>query len=416
MNNECLNDPKRNPPGANLTSVIPYSFPACILLELTARGCIIMHADHSRNRSLPYSSNAAPAMVSALILGAAMLAGAQAPPAAPPNAAAQDSAHKPHAKQAEAPDAKPLSEDDVRNQLQGKTFYLRRGYSNNDLRFDVRGNLAGSSPQMSHTLSVIVIDKVRLSKSQLQLQGIRYGIHYLTDPTEDPKLRSEKLRITPKKKFVRITIQRPEPAPKRKRSKHSKGEPDQPPATTQADANRIFEDAVQRVLSADLDERMIASLPDYWQRYYRAAAANSAYMPSDPSVLRQSAVDQKARLLTNFEPPTNELAQKAGIIGIAQYHVVVGPDGRPGEIAVGRPIGFGLDESAVASIRRASFQPAMKDGKPVPVLLDLIVQFRIYSNRTGTASGNEAASAKLSEPAAPPLPGPYSVNEPTQPQ
>jgi hypothetical protein len=84
---------------------------------------------------------------------------------------------------------------------------------------------------------------------------------------------------------------------------------------------------------------------------------------------------------------------------------VVGPDGKAQEIDVGRPIGFGLDESAVAAIRKASFQPAVLDGKPVPVLLDLVVQFRIFSKRTSVVAPREAND----KPAEPVLPGPYSV-------
>jgi hypothetical protein len=84
---------------------------------------------------------------------------------------------------------------------------------------------------------------------------------------------------------------------------------------------------------------------------------------------------------------------------------VVGADGKPGEIAVARPIGFGLDESAVDSIRKATFEPAVKDGKPVPVLLNMVVEFRIYSKRTEVASNSAPEQAS----AAPVLPGPYSV-------
>jgi len=117
--------------------------------------------------------------------------------------------------------------------------------------------------------------------------------------------------------------------------------------------------------------------------------------------LRQSAVDQKAALLTRFEPGSNEFAQTKGVAGMALYHTVVGADGKASEIAVGRPIGFGLDENAVAAIRKASFQPAVKDGKPVPVLLDLVVQFRIFDKRTDVAKPAEAAD----KPAEPVLPG-----------
>ena len=90
---------------------------------------------------------------------------------------------------------------------------------------------------------------------------------------------------------------------------------------------------------------------------------------------------------------------------MALYHAVISADGTPQEIAVGRPIGFGLDENAVAAIRKAKFQPAIKDGKPVPVLLDLVVEFRIYSKRTAAVS----TTPKDDKPGVPSLPGPYSV-------
>src|SRR5215469_3431093 len=226
-----------------------------------------MHSIPPSNRSIPYPSNAVPAMVSALMLGAAIFAGAQAPPKPPSNPPAQASAHNPPARNVPRPDAPPLSEGDIRNQLQAKTLYLRGGYSTNDLRFDTEGGLMGSSPQASHTLSIVQIDRIHLSKHQLQLEGVRYGLHYLYEgPPENPKTSSEKLRITPKKKSVTITIQRLVPASKKQISKFSKREPDQPvPFTTQADANRILKDALHRVFSADLDKRMLASLPDFWQ-------------------------------------------------------------------------------------------------------------------------------------------------------
>jgi TonB family protein len=88
------------------------------------------------------------------------------------------------------------------------------------------------------------------------------------------------------------------------------------------------------------------------------------------------------------------------------YHAVIDADGKPQEIVVSRPIGFGLDESAADSIRKASFQPATKDGKPVPVVLDVVVQFRIYSKRTNQPARPDAEAAN----AGPKLPGPYSVN------
>ena len=133
-------------------------------------------------------------------------------------------------------------------------------------------------------------------------------------------------------------------------------------------------------------------MPDFWKLYYEAAANKTDYRPADPAVLRENTVDKKAQLVTTFEPPSNQFAQDHGVAGMSLYHVVVGADGKPGEIAVARPIGFGLDESAVDSIRKATFQPAMKDGKPVPVMLNLVVEFRIYSKRTDVVAKSARAA------------------------
>ena len=337
--------------------------------------------------------------------------------------------HKhPVARPAPEPPAKPVSEDELRAQFQGKTVYLRSGYFDNELRFDEQGRLVGSSPQVPYTLSMFEISKVHVSKRKVQFEGIRLALHFLGAGAgaegvgEDSLTASDKVRITPKKKSVRITIERAEavkPA-KEKKSKHEPASQSGTPAAseqwvmTQARANKLLRDALDRVFSFGLDEKMIAAMPDYWQSYYKEVANKSDHKPDDPSVLRQANVDQKARLLTVVEPASNDCAQQAGVAGIALYHVVVGSDGKPVKIAIGRPIGFGLDENAVAAIRKASFAPALKGGRPVPVLLDLLVQFRIYSKRA--TDQEDGAHATLSEPQAPSLPGPYSNNQPVRPQ
>ncbi len=169
-----------------------------------------------------------------------------------------------------------------------------------------------------------------------------------------------------------------------------------------AHANKVLKDALDNVFAQGFDTRMMASMPGFWKLYYEAAAEKTDYRPKDPAVLRQNMVDTKARLVSTFEPPSNQYAQDYGVAGMCLYHVVVGADGKPGEIAVARPIGFGLDESAVDSIRKATFEPAIKDGKPVPVMLDLVVEFRIYSKRTAdSASQPQNQQPAAAEPRCP---------------
>jgi len=180
--------------------------------------------------------------------------------------------------------------------------------------------------------------------------------------------------------------------------------------TSQAHANRLLRDALDAIFAPGLDQRMMAAMPVFWKLYYQGAAAKADYRPADPSILRQNTVDEKAHLLTSFEPDSNEFAQSAGVAGMALYHTVIDADGKPGEIAVARPIGFGLDENAVAAIRKAKFSPAMKNGQAVPVMLDLVVQFRIFSKRTAVQGTPETADKD--KPSTPVLPGPYSVAHP----
>jgi TonB family protein len=334
-----------------------------------------------------------------------------------------------------------ITEDEVKQLLVGKSLYIRGGYLDNSLSFDEHGRLIGHSLQGSYALSLVEINKVRLTKRKVDLEGIRYGLHFLGAlPYEDPTKAADKVRITPKKKMLKISIDRElvvKPKKKKKAMQASldrlakaaaaQGQADNTDqikaavaAATEAEAadprsvtttfspahaTRLLKLALDRVFAQGLDARMIASMPDFWKLYYRAVAARTDYLPSDSGVLRQNAVDQPAKLLSTFEPPSNEFAQSTGVAGMALYHAVIGPDGKPGEIVVARPIGFGLDENAVDAIRKASFEPAVKDGKPVPVVLDLVVQFRIYSKRTAVA----AKDLPKETPAGPLLPGPYTL-------
>jgi TonB family protein len=395
--------------------------------------------------------------------------------------------------------------------LVGKQLYLRGGYLGDSLTFDEHGHIVGHSPQGSYTLSVVQVDHVHLTKHKVEIEGIRYGLHFNEQLAyEDSSKAYDKVRITPKKKIVKITIDREMVVNPKKKKEPSKekgkaakpaspvgtagqaqtaspvaganiastpasatpvalltnpGPPptsDQPAAqaeqtssaattttaapsaaaatdpaemsdadqlkasiaatpeaerpadpnsvtttTSQAHANQVLRAALDAAFAPGLDDRMLAAMPDFWKLYYQAAAAKADYRPADQTILRQNTVDQKAQLLTSFEPDSNDFAQAAGVAGMALYHTVIGSDGKPGEIAVARPIGFGLDENAVAAIRKAKFSPAVKDGKPVPVMLDLVVQFRIFSKLTATKS--EPETAEKEKTAEPVLPGPYTV-------
>lgn len=57
---------------------------------------------------------------------------------------------------------------------------------------------------------------------------------------------------------------------------------------------------------------------------------------------------------------------------------MVDEDGNPQNVRVIRPLGMGLDEKAIEAVRRYRFNPALKDGVPVPVEIKVEVNFRLY--------------------------------------
>lgn len=381
----------------------------------------------------------APILIAVLLSCAASQLAAQTISGAPSAPLAPASLSASAADQAQAPS---LGEDEIRRLFVGKPLYLRAGYLDNTLAFNEHGLLLGHSPRGSYTLNAIQIEKIHLTKHKLEMEGVRYGLHFVGQlASEDPTKAYDLVRITPKKKSVRILIDRELVVLPKKKGKEHKASAQSPtsaekpavieetqaaaggasehPAapheassattTSPAHAAAMLKDALNTIFAEGLDERMMASLPDFWRLYYKAAAERADYRPQDATVFRQNAVDRKARMISTFEPPSNEFAQASAVAGMSLFHVVIGPDGKPGEIAVARPIGFGLDENAVDSIRKAQFEPAIKDGKPVSVLLDLVVQFRIYSRRTAVSGAPDPAHKPADSSSAPQLPGPYSV-------
>jgi TonB family protein len=78
------------------------------------------------------------------------------------------------------------------------------------------------------------------------------------------------------------------------------------------------------------------------------------------------------------EPEYSEEARKVKHQGVVLMAVIVGPDGRPRDLRILRPLGMGLDEKALDAVKTWRFEPAKKDGVPVAVLVNIEVGFNLY--------------------------------------
>jgi TonB family protein len=83
------------------------------------------------------------------------------------------------------------------------------------------------------------------------------------------------------------------------------------------------------------------------------------------------------KILEKTEPQYTDDAKDAKIEGAVQLTMVVGTDQRAHDIKVTKSLDLGLDASAIAAIQAWRFQPAMKDGKAVPVQARIEVNFHL---------------------------------------
>ena len=383
----------------------------------------------------------------------------------PPMAKAATSPARPEAK-----GEGQITEAELRQKLVGRPLYLRGLWLDETLHFNMYGDLVSQSPKGSFTLCGVMIDHVRMTKKNIVLEGIRFGVHFEGEAQWDEQATSfDRIQITPKKKHQVIVIDRQLVViPKKKKgdkkdkdkaapqgsaggTETASDEPaeaagqtavaDADLATTQAATTTVstgkngapttmspaesaehLREAINKIFAPDLDEKMVAQMPDYWQYFYQAQQSHKQLVPTDQALVHPGPGVDGPKLLKNVVPLSNDFAQKSEVAGVASYKVILDPTGKILAVAVYRPIGFGLDENAVAAIEKSTFAPAVKDGKAVPSVIDVAVNFRIYSKRTAAGSP-ESTDADVPPNASPvtgkpSMPGPYSAHAdaPAQPQ
>jgi len=71
-------------------------------------------------------------------------------------------------------------------------------------------------------------------------------------------------------------------------------------------------------------------------------------------------------------------ARRAKYQGVVLVYLIVDKNGNPQNPRVVRALGMGLDEKAIEAVLKYKFHPAMKEGKPVAVPINIEINFRLY--------------------------------------
>ncbi len=83
-------------------------------------------------------------------------------------------------------------------------------------------------------------------------------------------------------------------------------------------------------------------------------------------------------LVSQVNPQFSAEAKKAKMGGTVLVNVVVDTDGNPEHVRIVRGVRYGLDEKAVEAVKQYRFKPSMLDGKPVPVQINIEVNFKYF--------------------------------------
>jgi TonB family protein len=82
-------------------------------------------------------------------------------------------------------------------------------------------------------------------------------------------------------------------------------------------------------------------------------------------------------LLHKIEPSYSFEARALKAQGTVVLTVVIGTDGKAGDVQLSQGVGFGLDEQALGAVTQWTFKPGTRNGMAVPVQASIQVNFRL---------------------------------------
>lgn len=107
-----------------------------------------------------------------------------------------------------------------------------------------------------------------------------------------------------------------------------------------------------------------------------SAFCQQAQAPLPEGVYRTGKGVTRPTVISKVDPQESEEARIAKISATILVSAIVGTDGNVRDIEVTKSAGLGLDEIATQALRTWRFLPGVKDGMPVPVMVDFQFDFR----------------------------------------
>jgi TonB family protein len=115
-----------------------------------------------------------------------------------------------------------------------------------------------------------------------------------------------------------------------------------------------------------------------WRNLPRNAAPNPGQTGESPAPPIMARGEDSPYPLIRPTPSYTEEARKRRIMGTVVIQCVIRKDGIPDTSKIVKGLGYGLDESAINTIARWRFIPAIVDGRPVDTWANIEVSFHLY--------------------------------------
>lgn len=131
---------------------------------------------------------------------------------------------------------------------------------------------------------------------------------------------------------------------------------------------------------AMLEAQRVAARKERLERTKSAAAESRPLPPAPDSGPYRFTGDGDVKapvVLTRVEPVIPDLARKARVGGIVVVEALIDKSGRVADVQVLESLPFGLDQAALDAVKQWTFRPGTRNGKPVDVLFNLLVNIKV---------------------------------------
>ncbi|GGH14010.1 energy transducer TonB [Silvibacterium dinghuense] len=252
---------------------------------------------------------------------------------------------------------------DLENQLKGQTLLLRTNYEPDKLAFDAQGDLKSALVPSLFYWSGVQVQSIELSSKELRIKGHR-ALLLIPISSDQPPVINDVRAIPLEKHAVEITIERDPTHPERLN-----------PAF-----HHVFATSVNDALSDKTPKEATAtllSLPSIAPVSSLNLAACIIFgQPAGQELAKASKDITAPRIVHDVDPiPTREaiLRHMGGTVVLS---TIIDTEGRPTCTRIAHPLEPGLDLNALIAVSQYRFIPAKKLGNPIPVRVNIQVNFR----------------------------------------